>query len=331
MRRIARRLDTPLDRVTFLDNIGCGVSGALGVAPSAGNAMKRLRVAIDQMAPRLGDIDANVAAHRKSIAWARRQKADLLVFPELSLTGYLVMGMVSRVALAPTDPVLIGLARDAGTLGVILGFVEKAPDGRFYNSAACLKDGAVQTVQRKLFLPTYGMFDEKRFFAEGDRIESFDAPWGRTGILICNDALHPAAAYLHEQAGAQLIVTISVSPARGIGPDGSMTGREIFRIAHRAHSWLLGLPTVFVNRVGTEEGLTFWGGSQVLDPQGEALCQLPEYEPARGICEIDLEATARARTRFPHLKEGRPDFIVHELWRLRMGPRPPFGPSGSAH
>ena len=104
-----------------------------------------------------------------------------------------------------------------------------------------------------------------------------------------------------------------------------MTGREIFRIAHRAHSRLLGLPTVFVNRVGTEEGLTFWGGSQVVDPQGDVLCELPEYEPARDICEIDLDATARARTRFPHLKEGRPDFILQELWRLRMGPRFPLG------
>ena len=287
--------------------------------------MKHLRVAIDQLAPRLGDLNANATAHRQSIAWARGQKADLLVFPELSLTGYLVMGMVSRVALAPDDPVLTGLARDAGALGVILGFVEKAADGRFYNAAAYLKDGAVRAVQRKMFLPNYGMFDEKRFFAEGDRLEPFDTPWGRTGILICYDALHPAAAYLHEQAGAQLIVTISASPARGIGPEGSMTGREIFRVAHRAHSRLLGLPTVFVNRVGTEEGLTFWGGSQVLDPQGETLCDLPEYEPARDVCEIDLEAIARARTCFPHLKEGRPDFILQELWRLRMGPRPPLG------
>lgn len=211
---------------------------------------------------------------------------------------------------------------------MIFGFVEKARDGRFYNAAAYLKDGAVRAVQRKMFLPNYGMFDEKRFFAEGDRLEPFDAPWGRTGVLICYDALHPAAAYLHEQAGAQLIVTVAASPARGIGPEGSMSGREIFRIAHHAHSRLLGLPTVFVNRVGSEEGLTFWGGSQVVDPSGEPVCELPEYESAREICDIDLEATSRARTRFPHLKEGRPDFILQELWRLRMGPRLPIGPAG---
>jgi NAD+ synthase (glutamine-hydrolysing) len=294
-------------------------------------AMKRLRVAIDQMAPRLGEIKDNAATHRESIEWARREKADLLVFPELSLTGYLVTGMVSRVALAPEDPILAELARDAGKLGVILGFVEKTADGRCYNSAAYLLDGTVAAVQRKMFLPNYGMFDEKRFFAEGDRLEPFDTPWGRTGILICNDALHPVVAYLHEQAGAQLIVTISASPARGLSPDGSMMVRENFQIALRAQSRLLGLPTVYVNRVGTEEGLTFWGGSQVLDPQGDILCQLPEYESARSVCEIDLEATARARTRFPHLKEGRPDFILNELWRLRMGPRPPFGSSGSTH
>ena len=280
---------------------------------------KRLRLAIDQMAPVLGDIEANLEKHRDAISWARREKADLLVFPELSLTGYLVRGLVAHVGMARDDPKLTGLAREAGPLRLILGFVERAPDGQYFNSAAYLADGAVHAVQRKLFLPNYGMFDEKRFFAMGHRIEPFDTPWGRMGMLICFDMLHPAVAYLHEQAGTRILITISATPARGVGPEGFMAGAAGFRTAQRAHSRLLGLITAYVNRIGTEEGMIFWGGSEVLDPFANSLCALPEYEAARAICEIDVQAVSRARTLFPHLKEGRPDMVLQEMWRLRMG------------
>jgi predicted amidohydrolase len=144
------------------------------------------------------------------------------------------------------------------------------------------------------------------------------------GMQICFDSLHPAVAYIHQQAGVRMLLTISVVPARSISADGSMAGRELFYLAHQAHSRLLGLLTVFVNRVGTEEGLSFWGGSRVVDPTGNPLCELPQYEEARAVCDVDLESIERARTAFPHLKEGRPDVVLQELWRLRMGESAPF-------
>jgi len=284
--------------------------------------MKHLRLAIDQMAPHLGDIKANIDRHREGIIWAQREKADLIVFPELSLTGYLVRGMVNQVGLAPEAPGMAALARHAGEMGVILGFIEKAPDGQYYNSAAYMQGGRLQGIQRKLILPNYGMFEERRFYAAGDKVVPIDTPWGRMGIMICFDALHPAVAYLHEQAGARILVTISASPARAIGPEGEMGGREVFRIAQRAHARLCGQLAVFVNRVGTEEGLIFWGGSEVLDPAASVLCELPEYDEARQVVEIDLESIERARYLFPHLKEGRTDLILQELWRTRMGVPP---------
>jgi len=281
-------------------------------------AMIKLRVALDQMAPVLGDIDANLKLHRDAIKWAKSKKADLLVFPELSLSGYLVKGMVPHVALAAQGKRLRALAETVGPLNVILGFVERAADGQFYNSAAYLHDGKVQGVQRKMFLPNYGMFEEKRFFANGHRVSPFDMPWGRVGTLICFDALLPAAAYLFEQSGARVLVTISASPMRGVSADGTMVAEEAFRVAQHSHARLMGLVTVFVNRVGTEEGLTFWGGSHVFDPFGHEVITLPDYDPGRAICDIDLRSISRARTLFPHLKEGRPGFILQEMWRLRM-------------
>jgi predicted amidohydrolase len=281
-----------------------------------------MRIAIDQMAPILGDLKANLDHHRRAAEWAARQKAHLLVFPELSLTGYLLKGMVADVAMRPDDPRLEALAKKAKSVAILAGFVEKADDGQYFNSAAYIYNGAVRAVQRKIMLPTYGMFEERRFLASGNRIEPIDAPWGRMGVMICYDALQPGVAYLHQQTGARMLVTMSVSPARAIAADGTMGGRELFRLAHRAHSRLLGMITVFVNRVGSEEGLTFWGGSQILDPTGTSLGELPDYEPARTVCEVDLESVERVRTAFPQLKENRPDVILQELWRLRMGEVP---------
>lgn len=277
---------------------------------------------MNQMAPILGDLDANLERHLAAIKQARRERADLLVFPELSLTGYLVRGMVHHVAISRDDARLLKLARAAGPMAVVLGFVEQSADGQFFNSAAYIQNGTVLAVQHKLFLPNYGMFDERRFFAAGERLESFETPWGKAGMLICFDLLHPAAGYLHEQSGVRLLITISASPARGISAEGDMAGEIVFRLAQESIARLLGIMTVYVNRVGTEEGLTFWGGSQVIDPFGKTLCELPMYEEAQAICEIDMESVSRARSLYPHLKEGRPDFILQEMWRIRHGQVP---------
>jgi predicted amidohydrolase len=281
--------------------------------------MKRLRLAIDQMAPALGDLDANFKRHSDAVRWAKLEKADLLVFPELSLTGYLVRGMVHHVAIERSDRRLLDLSKQAGGMAVVLGMVEKADDGQFFNSAAYLNGGGVHAIQRKLFLPNYGMFEERRFFAPGDRLETFDTPWGKSGMLICFDLLHPAIGYLFEQSGVRLLISISASPARGITADGDMAGEMAFRLGQETFARLLGLMTIYVNRVGTEEGLTFWGGSQVMDPTGKVICELPMYEEARAICEIDMESVTRARSLFPHLKEGRSDFILQEMQRIRQG------------
>lgn len=284
--------------------------------------MTRLRLAMNQMAPILGDIDANLERHHDALRRAQAEKADLIVFPELSLTGYLVRGMVHHVAIKRDDPRLLKLARDAKSTAVVLGFVEKADDGQFFNSAAFIQNGAIVAVQRKLFLPNYGMFDEGRFFAAGDRMESFETPWGKAGMLICFDLLHPAAGYLHEQAGVRLLITISASPARGISAEGNMAGEMVFRLAQESIARLLGVMTIYVNRVGTEEGLTFWGGSMVMDPFGKVVCELPMYEEAQSICELDMETVSRARSLYPHLKEGRSEFILQEMWRIRQGQLP---------
>src|SRR5260221_14402874 len=129
--------------------------------------MQPLRIALAQVAPRLGDLDANLARHHALIAEARAAGAGLVVFPELGLTGYQLQDLAAEVAMRLDDPRLARLAAVTHGLSAIVSFVEEAGDHRLFIAAALLEDGQVRHVHRKVFLPTYGQFDERRFFAPG--------------------------------------------------------------------------------------------------------------------------------------------------------------------
>jgi predicted amidohydrolase len=147
----------------------------------------RLKVALVQIATRLADVEANLEKHLSFIKQARARRADLVVFPELSLTGYVLQDLVPTVARRPTeaDPVFGPLLKASKDLDIMVGFVEEDPRHRFHVAAAYLSSGRVAHIHRKLYLPTYALFDEGRFFTRGDAVRAFDAPYGRVGILIC--------------------------------------------------------------------------------------------------------------------------------------------------
>lgn len=153
-----------------------------------------LTVGLAQIDCRLGDVAANVERHLHWIERAREQGVDLLVFPELSLTGYRLLHLTSRVALPPSAPELRRLAEAAGPMAVVLGFVEESDRGVLHNTAALLTDGSPTLFHRKIYLPTYGLFQEERFFRAGRRLELADFPWGKMGILVCEDLWHPEPA-----------------------------------------------------------------------------------------------------------------------------------------
>jgi len=151
----------------------------------------RLTVGLAQIDCRLGDVEGNVERHLAWIERARRQGIDLLVFPELSLTGYRLLHLTPRVALAAGSAPIARLAAAAGPMAVVVGFVEEDRQGVLYNSAALLRDGQPAFVHRKLYLPTYGIFQEQRFLGSGRRLELAPLPWGEAGVLICEDLWHP--------------------------------------------------------------------------------------------------------------------------------------------
>ena len=263
--------------------------------PAANERPAVLRVALAQIAPVLGDRERNLALHLEQIEAAARQQADLIVFPELSLTGYFVRDMVPDLALAPDAPQIRQLLEAAGKMAVVAGFVEESPRHRFFNTAFYAEGGRIVHLHRKVYLPTYGLFDEQRYFAAGERFQAFDtARFGRVGILICEDFWHLSAAAIMQAEEVDLLICPSNSPARGVdGP--KIRTAETYEHLAKSFAQLMGAVVVVVNRVGFEDGLCFWGGSMAVGPDGRALAQAPMLDESLTLAAFDPAELRRQR------------------------------------
>jgi predicted amidohydrolase len=276
---------------------------------------RTLRVALAQVDCVLGDVAENARRARDVVARARAQGADLVVFPELSLTGYALGAVTEDVALAVDDDAIAELAEAARGVGVVVGCVEQGAV-QTYNSALYLEDGGVAHVQRKTHLPTYGRFEEHKHFSPGPALRAFDTRLGRLAVLICADAWQPALAFLAVHDGARVLVVPACSSLEpGAGTDPAEVERDWSELL-RFHARFLQAYVVFVNRVGEEAGLTFWGGSQVVDPWGRVVALAPRGEPALVLAELDPGAVRRRRRELPLLKDPRLGLLRREIDRL---------------
>ena len=281
--------------------------------------MPSIRLALAQIAPRLGALEDNLARHASLIAEARGDGADLVVFPELGLTGYLLQDLNSDVAMRVDDPRLGTLADEASGISAVVSFVEESDDHRLFISAALLEEGAVRHVHRKVFLPTYGLFDERRFFAAGSVLRATDSSLGvRLGIGVCEDWWHLAAPNLLALDGAQVLINVSSSPGRdlaathevGLGTAGS------WRTLMRTYAQLTTSYVVFVNRVGVDESISFWGGSEVVGPSGASVTRAPLHEEGLFFAEIDPVELRHERIANPLLRDERPELVLRQLDRI---------------
>jgi predicted amidohydrolase len=268
-----------------------------------------VRVALAQLDCELGDVPENTRRARALIAEARAERADLVVLPELTLTGYSIGRVPDDVSLASDDDELVELAGAADGLGCVIGFAE-AGRVHTYNSAAYLERGAVQHVHRKLYLPNYGIWEERKHFTPGTAMRSFDTQIGRVAMLICADAWQPAVAVLAVQDGARVLIVPSCSTRQR--PEIVAEWHDV----NRFYARMLETFVVFVNRVGEEGDLRFWGGSHVYDPYGDLVAEAPENEPGLVIAELDLSKVRRRRREMPLVKEARLGLLSRELERL---------------
>lgn len=281
--------------------------------------MQPLRIALAQIAPRLGLLEENLELHRGCLADARAQGADLVIFPELGLTGYLLQDLNSEVAMRRDDPRLAALGADTAGMSAIVGFVEESDDYRLFITAALFEDGQLRHVHRKAFLANYGPFDERRFFAAGSAMRAVDSRLGvRLGISVCEDFWHLATPALLALDGAHVLVNISSSPGRDLAAinEVGLGTANSWRWLNRAYAQLTTSYVVFVNRVGVDESLTFWGGSEVIGPEGETRFAGPLHDEGLFVVEIDLEDVRRERIALPLLRDERPELFLRQLERL---------------
>jgi NAD+ synthase (glutamine-hydrolysing) len=291
-----------------------------------------LRIALAQVAPRLGDLEANLARHHELLDEARGNGAGLVVFPELGLTGYQLQDLAGEVAMRLDDPRLASLAAATGGLSAVVSFVEESADHRLFIAAALLEDGELRHIHRKIHLPTYGMFDERRFFAPGDTVRATPSRLGvGVGLAVCEDFWHLATPQLLALDGAQLLINVSSSPGRdlarthevGLGTAGSWRGLM------RTYAQLTTSFVVFCNRVGVDESLSFWGGSEVIGPTGAVVFGAPMFEEGLFCADIDLADVRRERIALPLLRDERPELVARE-WRRLIAERSGLAPDSTA-
>ena len=275
------------------------------------------KVLLSQIAPSLADLDLNLRMHLDEIRRASRAGADLIVFPELSLTGYLLQDLVSDCAQEVESSVpLTALAKASRDIAVVAGWVERTPGSVYHNTAGCFIKGRLAHQHRKVYLPTYGMFDEGRYFGAGEVFRTFDAPWGRTGLLICEDFWHLSSSYLLAQEGMEVLIVVSNSPTKGVDASGTPPGQAAWLSLGSVVARFLTCFVIYVNRTGYEEGWNFSGGSYVVAPSGRVLAQGKSPGPDRVVASLDAALVRRTRTASPLLRDEKLDLVRRELDRI---------------
>jgi predicted amidohydrolase len=278
--------------------------------------MRPFRVAVAQTAPTLGDLDKNLALHEKMAREAIARSANLLIFPELSLTGYFLKDQVPSVALRPDAKPLELFRELSRRIAVVVGFVEDGSGHRFYNASAYFEGGEIRHIHRKAYLPTYGIFDEARYLAAGERVRAFDTALGRMAILICEDLWHPAVPAIAAWDGAEILVCPSASPGRGLGQTGPFQNASTWERTIRTCGDLLTSYVIYANRIGYEDGACFWGGSEVVAPSGEPLAKARYLEEELLLADLDPGSLRRARVANPLLRDERLELTAREIARI---------------
>lgn len=276
--------------------------------------MPSLKIGAAQFASEIGDVEANLAIHLDWIADGRAAGLDLLVLPEVSLTGHNGAERLLAAAMRRDDPRLRRLAEAAGEMAVVAGFIEEGPAAQFYNAAVVLKSGRIAHLHRKVNVPTYGRLEEGKHYASGRFVETWalDRDW-RAGLLVCADVWNPALTHLTFQHGATLLVCPVSSGIEAVGVD--FDNPAGWALTMRFYSMIYGAPSIMVNRTGTERDLTFWGGSRIVDAFGREIA-VAGREPELITAKLDYNQVRRARHLLPTVRDSNIELVHRETARL---------------
>lgn len=273
-----------------------------------------LRVAVGQIESHVGNVEENVRRHLEVIERAREELVDVLLFPELSLTGHMAGLDTLRVALSRDAALVRQLAQATGPMWTVFGLIEEGQAAQFYNSVMTVRDGEVVHIHRKVNLATYGKLEDGKHFAPGRYVETLvlDDRW-RVAVLICNDLWNPALVWLAALHGATLLLAPVSSAIEAVGAE--FDNPAGWDINLRFYAMTYGLPVAMANRVGVEGELTFWGGSCILDPFGnKAACAQDKEDLV--VADLSYEDVRAARYRLPTVRDSNLALVLHETERL---------------
>lgn len=273
-------------------------------------------VALAQIKPKLGCLADNLAIAEAAIEKGIAEGAQLVVFPELALTGYFLKDLVPDVALTLDAPEIQKLKDLSRRISIAIGLVEVTPDYRFFNTALYLEDGEIRHVHRKVYLPTYGLFDEQRYLARGEHFRAFDSRFGRIGILICEDMWHLSAPYILAMDGATSIICLSSSPGRGLSDAEGLGSAGAWQRLTSTTAMFLNCRVYYCNRVGYEDGINFWGGSEVITPSGDVTVRGAILDEDFVLARVDEGALRRERIFSPMMRDENMMLTVKELRRI---------------
>jgi predicted amidohydrolase len=277
--------------------------------------MSDFTAVLAQIKPKLGCVADNLMLIEERIQRAITDRKVLIVFPELALTGYFLKDLVPEVARRLDSPEVQRLVELSRHISIAIGFVEVTDDYRFFNSALYLEDGAIRHLHRKVYLPTYGLFDEQRYLARGEKFRAFDTRFGRVGMLVCEDMWHLSASYILAMDGATTLICLSSSPGRGIEGD-SLGSASAWQQLTSTTAMFLNCRVLYCNRVGFEDGVNFWGGSEYVAPSGESVVRGMILEEDSVAATIDEGALRRERIFSPMLRDENLFVTMQELRRI---------------
>jgi predicted amidohydrolase len=274
----------------------------------------KYNIAVAQIDSTVGNIEKNIQHHIDYIKKAIAKKVDVVVFPELSLTGYSIKDLNWDIALrAEPNKYFSEFLKLSKKITIIIGAVEEAENYGIYNSAFLFEDNKVFSAHRKNYPPTYGMFEEMRYFSQGKDVRVFNSKYGKLGILICEDMWHISLPYILAHDGADIIISLTASPTRLSGTMEELTSATLNHEQHRAYARLLSMYVVFANRVGIEDGVNFWGGSQIVAPSGNSIVSGKFFDEDLIIAPIDINEIRRARRFSRHFIDDSPEFTLQQL------------------
>lgn len=275
-----------------------------------------IKVAIGQVGPLLADLNKNIAKHCRLIEEAIEQKVDLILFPELSLTGYSLKDATFDVALSKNDKFFNKLLNLSSKISISFGFVEMGERHEFYNSNLFLEDGIIRAHHRKVYLPTYGVFEEDRYFSSGSRFKAFDSKLAKFGTLICEDIWHTSSGLILALDGAAVILVSAAGLTKGTSKNEKPENIVAWETLIKSMAITTTSYVVFANRVGVEDGLVFWGGSEIIQPNGNSIAKAGYYNEELLVAEIDMHKLKHARLNATILSDEKLPVLIEEFTRL---------------